>query len=191
MENTSKIYTKKINVKGAKTNFSVETELDNINSLLELFPESKFKVSVSVVPIEIEKLFENVVPVPVGLKDKFEISSQIKSINVILFGIEKSIEQFKFDAKTVTLDCSKIDKPGEYELSIDFALPKGVVVIDKSESVSKITVEKKIHKESLIEQKENIDNIIDENNSNIDINNDGHSSEEAKNEIVEFSKENI
>lgn len=191
LENTNKIYTKKINVKGAKTNFSVETELDNINSLLEIFPESKFKVSVYVDPIETEKLFENVVPVPIGLKDKFEITSQIMPINVLIFGMEKSLEQYKMDEKSVTLDCSKIDRPGEYEIPIDFSLPKDFVIVDKSKSVSKIVIEKKINKETIIEQKENVDESIEENNSNVEINKGELSSEEAKNEFVEVSKENI
>ena len=58
-------------------------------------------------------------------------------------------------------------------------------------SLSKIVIEKKINKETIIEQKENVDESIEENNSNVEINKGELSSEEAKNEFVEVSKENI
>ena len=95
LENTKKIYTKKVNVKGAKTNFSVETELDNINSLLQIVPESKFKVSFVISPEEIEKNYENIKPSVVGLNNNLEISSQILPINVVLTGTVNSLKNYK------------------------------------------------------------------------------------------------
>lgn len=143
LENTKKIYTKKVNVKGAKTNFSVDTELDNVNSLLQVVPESKFKVSVVITPEEIEKLYDNVIPSVVGLKNNLEITSQILPINIVLTGTVNSLKTYKISNNAVFIDCSKINEVGEYEVPVEFKFGDGISVKDKSNYITKIVVENK------------------------------------------------
>ena len=143
LENTKKIYTKKVNVKGAKTNFSVDTELDNVNSLLQVVPESKFKVSVVITPEEIEKQYDNVIPSVVGLKNNLEITSQILPINIVLTGTVNSLKTYKISNNAVFIDCSKINEAGEYEVPVEFKFGDGISVKDKSNYITKILVENK------------------------------------------------
>lgn len=143
LENTKKIYTKKVNVKGAKTNFSVDTELDNVNSLLQVVPESKFKVSVVITPEEIEKQYDNVVSSVVGLKNNLEITSQILPINIVLIGTVNSLKTYKISNNAVFIDCSKINEVGEYEVPVEFKFGDGISVKDKSNYITKIVVENK------------------------------------------------
>ncbi|MDE5899361.1 MAG: hypothetical protein K2H09_08890, partial [Treponemataceae bacterium] len=50
LRRTKFIYTGKVNVSGAAANFASEVKLDNINSLVDVVPESEFKVTVEIAP---------------------------------------------------------------------------------------------------------------------------------------------
>ena len=143
LENTKKIYTKKVNVKGSKTNFSVETELDNINSLLQIVPESKFKVSFVISPEEIEKKYDNIKPSVVGLNNDLVVISQILPINIVLKGTVNLLENYDIANNSVFVDCSNIKDAGEYEIPIEFKLADEISVNDRLSYTTKIVVEEK------------------------------------------------
>lgn len=166
LENTKKIYTKKVNVKGAKTNFSVETELDNINSLLQIVPESKFKVSFVISPEEIEKNYENIKPSVVGLNNNLEISSQILPINIVLKGTVNLLKNYDIANNSVFIDCSKIKEAGEYEVPIEFKLADEISVNDRLSYTTKIIVENKknISEDVLLNEQAQVNSEISKDN---------------------------
>ena len=121
----------------------METDLDNINSLLQIVPESKFKVSIVISPEEMEKKYDNIKPSVVGLDNNLEISSQILPINVVLTGTVNSLKNYKIANNSVFIDCSKIKEAGEYEVPIEFKFGDAIFVNDKNSYTTKIIVENK------------------------------------------------
>ena len=84
VENTKQIYTKKVMLKGAKTNYSSPTKLDNINSLLKIYPESDFRVDIEISEKIAEKDFSNIEVCFLNLKDNFIVSSQTPKVSFTL-----------------------------------------------------------------------------------------------------------
>jgi hypothetical protein len=144
----------------------VETELDNINSLLQIVPESKFKVSVVISPEEIEKKYDNIKPSVVGLNNNLEISSQILPINVVLTGTVNSLKNYKIANNSVFIDCSKIKEAGEYEVPIEFKLADEISVNDRLSYTTKIIVENKknISEDVLLNEQAQVNSEISKDN---------------------------
>ena len=117
IEKTKQIYTKKVIIKGAKKTFSVPTKIDNINSLIQVYPEGDgdFRVDVEVSPEMSEKSFSNVTPKILNLSEHFTISSELPKISFILAGPKVSVENFSLKEDSVYIDCKKILTIGEHE----------------------------------------------------------------------------
>lgn len=135
---TKRIYTQKVNVKGAKTTFSVETGIDRLNKLLEVEPDSALKVTVEVAPEVTEAKFENIVPVPVSLDARFVMTEELPAVSFSLSGPVTALEGYSLPDGAVRLDCGAVRAAGSYELPLLFSVPKGVTVKEKSASALRV-----------------------------------------------------
>lgn len=127
-----RVYTEKVNVKGASKGFSQELSLDNLNHLVRPVPESKFKVTVGVVPELGEKKIDAVTPVLKNLDARFIAESVVPSVSFTVSGIVTALEKYKPADASVYVDCSSVVAPGTYELPLVYSVPPPLSVSEKS-----------------------------------------------------------
>lgn len=140
IEKTKFIYTKKVLVSGAAKSFSNDIKLDNIVSALQVFPESDFKVSVTVVPSDYEKTFENVSIKVLNLSEELTLENDIPAITFTLAGTMPVLEKFEFAENDIFIDCSEISIPGDYEVPLTVKTPASVAFINKPDKTVLIKV---------------------------------------------------
>lgn len=140
---TEQIYTKKVMVKGAKTTFSSNTQVDNINTLLEVYPESDFKVNVEISPQQssrkIDKLKLNVA----GLSEKLIVSNVLPLVSFEISGSLNSVEKFTPGKNTVSIDLSSFTEPGEYEANVRINVSDNFQIKGLSHQTVKVTLVEK------------------------------------------------
>ncbi len=158
IEKTKFIYTKKVLVSGAAKSFSNDIKLDNIVSALQVFPESDFKVSVTVVPSDYEKTFENVSIKVLNLSDELTLENDIPAITFTLAGTMPVLEKFEFGENDIFIDCSEITVPGDYEVPLTVKTPASVAFINKPDK----TVSIKVIEKPLPQVEEVLDQVQDE-----------------------------
>lgn len=158
IEKTKFIYTKKVLVSGAAKSFSNDIKLDNIVSALQVFPESDFKVSVTVVPSDYEKTFENVSIKVLNLSEALTLENDIPAITFTLAGTMPVLEKFEFAENDIFIDCSEITVPGDYEVPLTFKTPASVAFINKPDK----TVLIKVIEKPLPQVEEVLDQVQDE-----------------------------
>lgn len=158
IEKTKFIYTKKVLVSGAAKSFSNDIKLDNIVSALQVFPESDFKVSVTVVPSDYEKTFENVSIKVLNLSEALTLENDIPAITFTLAGTMPVLEKFEFAENDIFIDCSEITVPGDYEVPLTVKTPASVAFINKPDK----TVLIKVIEKPLPQVEEVLDQVQDE-----------------------------
>ena len=158
VENTKQIYTKKVMLKGAKTNYSSPTKLDNINSLLKIYPESDFKVDIEISEKIAEKDFSNIEVCFLNLKDDFIVSSQTPKVSFTLSGSQRILEKFVLKPESVYIDLKKALSAGTFDFPVYVSVPDLLSVKKLTPQKVKISIEEKIFDSPLdSELKENSD----------------------------------
>lgn len=143
LNKTKFIYTKKVVLTGAAKSFSNDIKLDNVVSALQVFPEGDFKVSVSVVPADFEKSFENIPVKIMNLSENLVLDTEIQPLSFTLAGTMPVLEKFVFNEDDVFADFSQITEPGTYEISVTIKTPASVAFIEKPLTVFSISVSQK------------------------------------------------
>lgn len=159
VQRTEKIYSKKVIVKGAKKNFSAVTNVDNINSLLEVYPEGDFKVDFEINPIVEEKKYSDFIPKVENLSEKFRIVSEIPEISFVVKGLKINTEKIDSEENFVFLDCRSIEKAGEFEVPL-VAKKSDLFTVQKiTPEFVKISVSKNDkHNSENLENKDKVEN---------------------------------
>ena len=158
VENTKQIYTKKVMLKGAKTNYSSPTKLDNINSLLKIYPESDFRVDIEISEKIAEKDFSNIEVCFLNLKDNFIVSSQTPKVSFTLSGSQRILEKFVLKPESVYIDLKKALSAGTFDFPVYVSVPDLLSVKKLTPQKVKISIEEKVFDSPLdSELKENSD----------------------------------
>ena len=139
---TEEIYSTRINVSNAETNFSTETSYQQPNKLLTVLDEGDFKAEVSVKPVVMERLFENVEIEILNLDPKLEIKDALPAITIKLSGNMPVLEDYILSKHTVQLNMSEVNEPGTYELPLRYVLPANLQLVEKSDEEISVTVVK-------------------------------------------------
>lgn len=134
------IYTAKLNVKGAATDFSANLKLDNIVPVVHVYPESDFNVSVDIEPLPMDKRFSDIKIVPLNLKDGLHIVKEPEAASFTISGPTPIVENYVLPAACVSVDCTDISEAGIYELPISFTLTTGIKIIKKSSETASIEI---------------------------------------------------
>ena len=167
VENTKQIYTKKVMLKGAKTNYSSPTKLDNINSLLKIYPESDFRVAIEIPEQIAEKDFSNIEVCFLNLKDNFIVSSQTPKVSFTLSGSQRILEKFVLKPESVYIDLKKALSAGTFDFPVYVSVPDLLSVKKLIPQQVKISIEEKVFDTPLdSELKENSDSeTLDQENN--------------------------
>ena len=148
INSTESIYTTRVNVSNAETNFTVETSYQNLSSIITVVDEGPYKATVTVVPVEMEKDFEEVEVEYVNLADGLEISGDVQTVFLKLSGDMPVLENYILSKHTVQINLRDITEPGTYELPLRYSIPANLQLVEKSDDVLSVTVVKKIEEKS-------------------------------------------
>ena len=154
---TNEIYTTRINVSNAETNFSIDTSYQKLNKLLTVLDEGPFKAEVTVKAKGSEKEYDNIVVEIINLDQFLEVEEELPLVSLKLSGSMPVLENYVISKHSVQIDLSEVTEPGIYEIPIQYVFPANLQLIEKSDDELTVTVIKKstekIEKEKLEREK--------------------------------------
>ena len=158
VDSTEQIYTTRVNVSNAETNFSTETDYQQLNKLLTVMDEGPFKAEVTIKPKVMERIFEGIEIEVLNLNEQLEIQDELPVVNIKLSGNMPVLENYILSKHAIQLNMREVTEPGTYELPLRYSLPANLQLIEKSDEEIIVTV---IHKPV-----ENADNAVSDANGN-------------------------
>ncbi len=140
INDTEQIFSTRLNVSNAETNFSTETSYQQYNKLINVIDEGPFKAEVAVKPISMERIFESVVVEIINLSEELIINEELPKVTLKISGNMPVLENYILSKHAVQLNLREITEPGTYELPLRFVLPANLQLIDKSDEKLIVTV---------------------------------------------------
>lgn len=144
---TEAIYTSRLNVSNAETNFATDVSYQNLNSLITVVDEGPFKATVSVAPMVMEREFDNVEVEIMYMSDNLQLQGEIPTVSIKLSGSMPILENYTLSKHAIQLSFYEINEPGTYEIPVRYSFPSHLQLIEKSDDVITVTVVPKIEKE--------------------------------------------
>lgn len=138
-----KIFTTRINVSNAETNFSTETSYQKTNKLISIIDEENFKATISVKPVVMERDFTDIPVEVLNLDDDLEISGELPLVSIKLSGSMPVLEDYILSKHAVQINLRDIYEPGIYELPLRYVLPSNLNLIEKSDDELTLTIVRK------------------------------------------------
>lgn len=148
INSTQSVYTTRVNVSNAETNFTVETSYQNLSSIITVVDEGPYKATVTVVPVEMEKDFKDVEVEYTNLAEGLEISGEKQTVFLKLSGDMPVLENYILSKHAVQINLRDITEPGTYELPVRYSIPANLKLVEKSDDVLSVTIDKKIEEKS-------------------------------------------
>lgn len=140
---TEHIYTTRINVSNAETNFSTETSYQKTNKLISIIDEENFRATISVKPVIMERDFTEIPVEILNLDKELEISGELPLVSIKLSGSMPVLEDYILSKHAVQVNLRDIDEPGTYELPLRYVLPSNLNLIEKSDDELTLTIVRK------------------------------------------------
>ena len=140
---TEQIYTTRLNVSNAETNFSTETSYQQLNNLLTVIDEGPFKAEVTVKPKNMEKEFDSVKIEVLYLDSSFEIAEELPLVSLKLSGSMPVLENYILSKHAVQLNLYDIKEEGTYEIPLKYVIPANLQLIEKSDDEITVTIVRK------------------------------------------------
>ena len=140
---TDQIYTTRVNVSNAETNFSTETSYQQLNKLLTVVDEGPFKAEVSVKPKVIEKEFDSVKVEVLYLDSSLELAEPLPAVSLKLSGSMPVLENYVLSKHAVQLNLYDIKDAGTYELPLKYVIPANLQLTEKSDEELTVTIVRK------------------------------------------------
>lgn len=138
-----KIYTTRINVSNAETNFSTETSYQKTNKLISIIDEENFRATISVKPVIMERDFTEIPVEILNLDKELEISGELPLVSIKLSGSMPVLEDYILSKHAVQVNLRDVDEPGTYELPLRYVLPSNLNLIEKSDDELTLTIVRK------------------------------------------------
>ena len=133
LENIDKIYTDKVDVTGLTQKETFNVNYKTVNKYISVTEKGPYEVVVTVEPSHMEKLVENV-EVNVTLPpENLYLKDDIAPLSIKLEGTVPVLETYEPGKRFVTLDLSKINEPGEYDLPLTFNVPSYLKMVEASQ----------------------------------------------------------
>ena len=145
---TSEIYTTRLNVSNAETNFATEVSYQNHNELITVIDEGPFKATVSVVPKNMEREFTDVPVEIINVIPSLEVETELPNVSLKLSGSMPVLENYILSKHAVQVNLYQIKEPGTYVLPVRYILPANLQLIDKSDEEFTVTVRNITHEET-------------------------------------------
>ena len=140
---TEQIYTTRLNVSNAETNFTTETSYQKPNKLLVITEEEPIKATVSVKPKTMERDFTDINVEVLNLDDGLEIAGELPLISIKLSGSMPVLEDYILSKHAVQVNLRDVYEPGTYELPLRYVLPSNLNLIEKSDDELTLTIVRK------------------------------------------------
>ena len=137
---TEQIYTTRLNVSNAETNFSTETSYQQINKLLTILDEGPFMAEVTVKPKTMERMFDSISIEVLNLDSHLEIQGELPLVNIKLSGTMPVLENYILSRHAVQLNLREVTEPGTYEIPLRYVIPANLQLIEKSDDEITVTV---------------------------------------------------
>ena len=145
---TEQIYTTRVNVSNAETNFSTETSYQQLNKLLNVIDEGPFKAEVSVKPKIMEREFDSIKIEVLYLDSSFELTEELPLVSIKLSGAMPILENYILSKHAVQLNLYDIKEEGTYEIPLKYIIPANLQLIEKSDEELTVTVVRKALEEA-------------------------------------------
>ena len=145
---TEQIYTTRVNVSNAETNFSTETSYQQLNKLLTVIDEGPFKAEVSVKPKIMEREFDSIKVEVLYLDSSFELTEELPLVSIKLSGAMPILENYILSKHAVQLNLYDIKEEGTYEIPLKYIIPANLQLIEKSDEELTVTVVRKALEEA-------------------------------------------
>lgn len=127
-----------LNVDGCNETITKVHKVINTNSYISVLDDNLVRVSVSIFPQEMVREIKNLPLEFDRLAENLAADEKNIRVDAVLEGNVLDLDSIKDGMVKAVVDCSTIEIPGEYELSVLINTPKKVTV--SSQSVSKIKV---------------------------------------------------
>ncbi len=137
---TDKIYTSKLNVSNAETNFSTEVTCKKPNAFITVLDEGPFKATVSLRTKMMEKEFDSIAVDVVNLDSSLTFAEPLPLISIKLSGSMPVLDNYVVSPHLVQLDCSEIKGEGTYELPLNYSIPSNLHLVEKSDDELAFTI---------------------------------------------------
>lgn len=161
VEKIEKLYTDKVLVSNAKTNFSTEVNYFPLNKKILVSDTGPYKATVVISPMPFTKTYEKIAISALNLSENLELISNIPEGTLIVDGTVPFLENYNLPKNAMQVDLSKISEPGEYELPVNVNVSSNLSV----KSFSPKTIAIKIVEKQPILPEEN-ENSTEENTEN-------------------------
>ncbi|MCQ2578462.1 MAG: CdaR family protein [Treponema sp.] len=130
--------TSTVDLSDATKTFSKRVSIQNTNKVISLENVSDYSVTAEFEPVISEKNIEAVKLIPMYLNDRFEIVSEIPLFFARISGPLLTLESFK--PEYINLNLSFITEAGDIEVPVNFNVPRGIEVVEKSADIIIISV---------------------------------------------------
>ena len=147
---TEQIYTTRLNVSNAETNFATEISYQNQIPLLTVVDEGPFKATVSVVPKMMEKEFLETEVEVVNLNSSLEIQGELPKVSLKLSGSMPVLENYTLSKHAVQLNMRDVIEPGTYDVQLRYTIPSNLQLIEKSDDELTVQVVHKTDADDLL-----------------------------------------
>ena len=140
INSTLNIYSTRVNVSNAETNFTVETDCQNQSDIITIGDQGPFKATVTVVPVVMEREFEAVPVEFINLAENLEVNKDDYSVYLKLSGNMNVLENYILSKQAVQINMRDITEPGNYTLPLKFVIPANLQLVEKSDEELNILV---------------------------------------------------
>lgn len=135
-----KLYTDKVLVSNAKTNFSTEVNYLSINKMILVEDKGPYKATVVISPLPLTKTYENVSISPINLNENYVLNENLPSATITVDGTVPTLENYELSKNAVYVDFSQISSEGSYELPVSVYFPSSLRFSVKSISPQSVKV---------------------------------------------------
>ena len=143
----NEIYTQRINVSNAETNFSTEVGFQNPSKFVSIGDSGPYKAEVSISQVQDEHTFEDVSVELLNIPDGLMVDGQVPKVSFTLFGKMIELEKFILLKNSVQANFSDIKEPGTYEIHLKYNIPSDIEIKNKSHDYISVKVVKKAESE--------------------------------------------
>ena len=139
----TEIYTERVNVSNAMTNFTVETGYNKVSDFVTINESTPCKATIVLEPRVDEYILTGLPYKMTNLSNELQVKEPLPSYDVKLRGPVTKYKKLSILKLPVTLDFENIKEPGVYEIPVSFPIPLDFEIIEKTgDTISVEIIEK-------------------------------------------------
>ncbi len=144
VENTSKIYTERVDIDGLAQKQSFIVGLYELNKMLTVKDTHSIEVTVVIEPKPMDRLFDDFEITVNGLNDSLYIIDGNPLISFELSGTMPVLESYEPSKRIASINLRNITEEGEYEVPVNYSIPPYLSLKESSQTTVKLNLAKKV-----------------------------------------------